>query len=125
GHTWVLTHCEGARIAAYGIFQRHDYREIKLQRVRLVDFQALPGFENILPSMLANGLNEARTQGIHMLEAFGFRPDKQDTIDRLAPHHRKLAAWSYFHKILSPALRNELQDVNAWDPSQYDGDSSL
>jgi len=78
-----------------------------------------------LPSILAWGLSEARKEGIHMLEAFGFRADKQKIIDRLAPHRRKLNAWGYFHKIVSPSLERELQDLNAWDPSLYDGDSSL
>lgn len=122
---WVVTYEQDARIAAYAIFHRQDYREIKLQRLRLVDYQSLPGFEGILTSMLAWGLNRAREQGIHMLEAFGFRPDKQQIIDALAPHHRKLTAWGYYHKITSRTLEAELKDANAWDPSQYDGDCSL
>src|SRR5262249_49748594 len=50
--TWVVTHELNSRVVAYGIFQRQDYREINLQRVRLVDFQSLPGFEDILPSIV-------------------------------------------------------------------------
>jgi 3-oxoacyl-(acyl-carrier-protein) synthase/acyl carrier protein len=123
--TWIVTHEAGSRIVAYGVFQRQDYREIGLKRVRLVDYQSLPGSEDVLPSVLAWGLNEARTQRLHMLEAFGFRPEKQQIIDKLAPHRRKLTAWGYFHKIVSPSLQSELRDHDAWDPSQYDGDSSL
>jgi acyl carrier protein/GNAT superfamily N-acetyltransferase len=123
--TWIVTYESNSRVLAYGIFQRQDYREIKLQRVRLVDYQELPGTDGVLPSILAWGLSEARKEGIHMLEAFGFREDKQKIIDRLAPHRRKLNAWGYFHKIVSPSLERELQDLNAWDPSLYDGDSSL
>jgi len=123
--TWIVTHELNSRVMAYGIFHRQDYREINLQRIRLVDYQSLPGFEDLLPSILAWGVNEARAQGIHMLEAFGFRSDKQQMIDKLAPHRRKLNAWGYFHKIVSPTLEHELQDLDAWDPSQYDGDSSL
>lgn len=122
---WVLTHEINSRILAYAVFQRQDSREINLQRFRLVDFQALPGYENVLSSMLAWGLNECRTQGIHMLEAFGFRPDKQGIIDRLAHHQRRLEAWGYFHKIASPILQRESQDPDVWDPSQFDGDASL
>jgi len=125
GRTWVVTHEVNSRVKAYGILQRQDYPEIKLERMRLVDYQSLPGFENVLPSVLAWGLNKARAQGIHMLEAFGFRPEKQQFIDKLAPHSRRLAAWGYFHKIVSPTLKDELGDLNVWDPSQYDGDSSL
>jgi hypothetical protein len=60
-----------------------------------------------------------------MLEAFGFRSDKQRAIDLLAPHRRKLSSWSYFHKISYPALQHELRDLQVWDPSQFDGDASL
>jgi hypothetical protein len=60
-----------------------------------------------------------------MLEAGGFSPDKQGVIDRWAPHRRKLAAWTYFHKTSSPELQQELQDPHIWDPSQFDGDASL
>lgn len=122
---WVVTHEVNSCVRAYAIFQRQDYPDINLKRVRLVDFQALPDANDALSSMLAWGLNECRAHGIHMLEAFGFRPEKQQIINRLAPHRRKLAGWMYFHKIVSPTLQQELQDPSVWDPSQFDGDASL
>ncbi len=122
---WVVTHEVNSSIRAYAIFQRQDYSDIDLRRIRLVDFQALPNSNDALASMLAWGLNECRAQGIHMLEAFGFRPEKQNIINRLAPHRRKFAGWTYFHKIVSPMLQQELRDTSAWDPSQFDGDASL
>lgn len=130
---WVVTYEIGSRVLAYAIFHRQDYHEINLKRVRLVDYQSLPGFgdapatasDEVLASMLAWGLRECGAQGIHMLEAFGFRPDKQRIIDRLAPHHRKLASWTYFYKATSAALQDALQDPQVWDPSQFDGDASL
>jgi len=125
GKSWVLTREVDSRILAYAIFQRQDYDEIGLKRIRLVDYQDLPGADDALPSMLAWGLNECRAQGIHMLEVFGFRPEKQEIIDRLAPHRRKLAAWTYFHKIASSTLQHELRNLSVWEPSQYDGDASL
>ncbi len=124
-NAWIVTHESNSRVLAYAVFQRQDYDEINLKRVRLIDYQALPGAGDVLPSILSWGLNECRAQGIHMLEVFGFRPEKQRIIDRLAPHHRKFAAWTYFHKVASPALQRELQDLSAWDPSQYDGDASV
>ncbi len=123
--TWVVTHEVDSRIVASAIFQRQDYREINLKRVRLIDYQSLSDSPSVLASMLAWGLDECRSQGIHMLEAFGFRPEKQQVIDRLAPHRRRLGAWTYFHKVASPALQRELQDPNVWDPSLFDGDASL
>jgi 3-oxoacyl-(acyl-carrier-protein) synthase/acyl carrier protein len=124
GKTWIVTWEVKSCVLAYAIFQRQDYEEINLRRVRLIDYQALPAAADVLPSMIGWGLREAREQGIHMLEAFGFRPDKQQVIDRLAPHRRKLPSWSYFHNI-SPPLQNELRALEVWDPSQFDGDASL
>lgn len=125
GRAWVVTHEVSSRILAYAVFQRQDYEEIGLQRIRLVDYQALPGTGDALTSMLAWGLNECQTKGIHMLEAFGFHPGKQSIIDRLAPHRRKLTAWTYFHKIASSTLQEQLRDASVFDPCQYDGDASL
>ena len=125
GRAWVITHEVNSNILAYATFQRQDYDEIGLKRMRLVDYQVLPAAGDALSSILAWGLNECRAQGIHMLEVFGFRPEKQQIIDRLAPHRRKLAAWTYFHKIVSSTLQRELQDKSVFDPCQYDGDASL
>jgi 3-oxoacyl-(acyl-carrier-protein) synthase len=125
GRAWIVTHEVNSRVLAYAIFHRQDHREINLKRVRLVDYQTLPESADVLSSLLAWGLEECRTQGIHMLEAFGFRPDKQQLLDRLAPRRRKLPSWTYFHKTSSPALQQEMQDPQIWDPSQFDGDASL
>jgi acyl carrier protein len=122
---WIVTYENGSRVLAYAIFHRQDHDELNLRRVRLIDHQALPESADVLPSMLAWGLRESREQGVHMLEAFGFRSDKQRAIDLLAPHRRKLSSWSYFHKISYPALQHELRDLQVWDPSQFDGDASL
>ena len=45
GKTWILAFCEGSRLSAYAIFNRQDNPASHLQRVRLIDFQALRGFE--------------------------------------------------------------------------------
>jgi acyl carrier protein len=122
---WILTVEEGSRILAYGILYRHDNREINLKRIRLIDFQTINGDNEILVSMLAWGLRKCREEGIHMLEAFGFRPDKQRVIERWAQYRRRLPGWLYFYKAPNQSLHQELQDPNVWDPSQFDGDASL
>jgi 3-oxoacyl-(acyl-carrier-protein) synthase/acyl carrier protein len=129
---WAVTYEIDSRVHAYAIFQRQDHHEINLKRVRLIDYQTLPNSGNpsssedvVFESILAWGLNECATQGIHMLEAVGFRPDKQRVIDRFAHHRRELAAWRYFHKTPCETLQRELQDLDAWDPSLFDGDASL
>lgn len=123
--TWILTVGEPSRISAYGIFYRADSPEINLKRVRLADFQVLDGNTQKLVPMLAWGLRKCEEEGIHMLEAYGFRPEKQNVIDSLAPHRRQLPAWFYFYKAWNKNLEGELQNPEVWDPSHFDGDASL
>jgi len=75
--------------------------------------------------MLAWALRRCQEEGMHMLEAYGFRPDKQSVIDGLAPYRRRLPSWFYFYKTWDKKLGEELKDPQVWDPSHYDGDSSL
>jgi 3-oxoacyl-(acyl-carrier-protein) synthase/acyl carrier protein len=125
GRAWVVVCGGGPRLRSYAIFFRHDNPEIGLKRIRLVDFQTLDGERRDLPSLLSWGLRRCRTEGIHMLEALGFRPEKQKIINDLAPHNRRLPGWLYFYQARSQSLSAELRDSNVWDPSQYDGDASL
>jgi hypothetical protein len=122
---WILTVSDASRILAYAIFFRHDNREINLKRVRLIDFQVLTGDTQLLRPMLAWALRRCRDEGIHMMEAYGFRPDKQLVIDSLAPYRRRLPSWFYFYKTWDKELGEQLKDPEVWDPSHFDGDSSL
>lgn len=122
---WAVVCEDGARIRSCAIFFRHDNAEIGLKRIRLVDFQTLDDECRDLPSLLGWGLRRCRAEGIHMLEAFGFRPEKQKIINDLAPHKRRLPGWLYFYQARSQPLIAELRDPNVWDTSQYDGDASL
>jgi hypothetical protein len=122
---WILTVGDESRIQAYAIFFRHDNREINLKRVRLIDFQVLSGDTQLLRPMLAWALRKCRNEGIHMMEAYGFRPDKQSVIDSLAPYRRRLPSWFYFYKTWDKNLGEQLKDPEVWDPSHFDGDSSL
>jgi hypothetical protein len=122
---WIATIEENSRLLAYAIFLRQDKPDIHLKRVRLIDFQVLNGNHQLLKGMLAWAVRRCQEEGIHMLEAFSLRPDKQSVIDGLSPRRRRLPAWLYFYKATSKAFMEELADPNAWDPSQYDGDGSL
>ena len=110
---------------AYAIFCRGDNPQIHLKRMCLIDFQSLNGDHEVLVPMLSWALRKCKEERIHMLEAFGFRPDKQCVIDRVAPYRRQLRAWAYFYRPVNQALHEQLQDVDVWDPSQFDGDASL
>jgi hypothetical protein len=122
---WTLNEAASSRILAYAIFCRGDNPQIHLKRMCLTDFQSLNGDHEVLVPMLSSALRKCKEEGIHMLEAFGFRPDKQCVIDRTAPYRRRLRAWAYFYRTANPELRDQLQQVDVWDPSQFDGDASL
>jgi hypothetical protein len=93
--------------------------------VRLVDFQALPGNTDLLCPMLCQALTRCRREGIHMLEAVGFSPEKQRVIDGLSPCWRDLSSWRYFYRAPTAPLAQHLKDPQVWDPSCYDGDACL
>ena len=125
GRAWVLTLNEGSALSAYAIFLRQDNASFSLKRVRLVDFQALNGRTELLSSILCHAFARCRREGIHMLEAMGFAPEKQRVIDSLLPHRRALSSWRYFYKTANPELAEILKRPEVWDPSCFDGDASL
>ncbi len=122
---WIVTLKEGWRLLAYSIFLRHDKPELGLTRMRLVDFQTLHTNMDVLEPMLSWALQKCREQGIHMLEAFGFSPDKQKVIDSLSPHRRQFPAWTFFYNAREQELARQLKDPMVWDPSAFDGDAAL
>jgi hypothetical protein len=121
---WIVTAGE-SHISAYAIFYREDNPVIGLTRVRLVDFQDLNPAAETLVSMLAWAFRRCQEQGIHVLEAFGFRPEKQKVIDSLRPYRRPLTFWQFFYRVREKDLRSQLDDPAVWDPSPYDADATL
>jgi hypothetical protein len=122
---WVFTVSDANGISAYGIFCRQDNPTFRLSRMRLTDFQALPGKEDLLKPILECGLEKCQHEGIHMLEAVGFSSEKQNIIESLVSHRRELSSWRYFYKTDEPYLASSLAHSHAWDPTCYDGDCSL
>jgi hypothetical protein len=111
-------------LVAYAIFLRQDNAALSLKRMRLVDFQTLEDVELLRP-ILCHALARCRRDGIHIVEAMGFGPEKQRVIDSLSPHRRALTSWRYFYKAADSELAEKLKNSQVWDPSCFDGDSSL
>jgi len=122
---WIVAVNEGWRLLAYSVFLRHDKPELGLTRMRLVDFQTIQAKVDVLEPMLSWALQQCRQQGIHMLEAFGFSPEKQKVIDSLSPHRRQFPAWTFFYNARDKELAKQLKDPMVWDPSVFDGDAAL
>ena len=122
---WIVTFSQGPKLTAYGIFLRQDNPAHGLTRIRLVDFQSLENKNELLKPLLGAAMERCRKEGIHMLEASGFAPEKQGVIDSLGPKTRTLDAWRYFYKAAKPGLAEQLKNPALWDPTCLDGDASL
>jgi hypothetical protein len=93
--------------------------------MRLVDFQSLDESQDELKPLLVFALERCQREGIHMMEVVGFSSDKQRIIDGMNPHYRELSSWRYFYRTNESSLSASLREASAWDPTCYDGDSSL
>jgi hypothetical protein len=122
---WIVVALEGSSICAYSIFLRQDNRALGLKRVRLVDFQALPGRGDTLPEMISAALVKCRPEGVHMLESIGFGRATRTFLESLAPHRRRLPAWMFFYKARDKRLDQQLSRPELWDVCSYDGEGSL
>src|SRR5579872_204270 len=125
GRAWVETITSNGKLHAYAIFVRQDNHVTGLNRLRLVDFQALDGTSEMLIPMLSVACERCRDQGIHMLEVIGFSPAKKQVLAPFAPHHRDLPCWLYFYKAKDKTLAEILKDPSVWDPSPFDGDGAI
>ena len=124
-HVWVLVHENGSKILAYAIFCRQDNPKYGLKRVRLVDFQSIEDSTVLLYSMLVRVVDRCQDEGIHMLEIIGSRAVKDHAINSVMPRRRQLPSWLYFYAVRDQCLGESLHNPAVWDPTCYDGDSSL
>jgi hypothetical protein len=124
---WIYVIESNSGLAAYSVFLRDDYPEIGLTRMRLVDFQCLEQDRaaDLLVSMLRAAMHRCRRESVHMLELVGLAPELESKLQSAAPHTRSLPNWLYFYKANTPALAETLKTPGVWQPSLFDGDSSL
>lgn len=124
-NTWILTVSKGSRLVAWAIFDRQDNIAYGLKRVRLVDFQALRGFEETLPSVLCGMLHKCRDEGIHILENVGCWLERPGLPRVPTAYRRTLPSSMFYYNSADKALSNTLRDPKIWAPSSFDGDASL
>jgi hypothetical protein len=124
---WIYTIENQSGTAAYSIFLRYDYQPIGLTRIRLVDFQCLEPEEapNFLAAVLQVAGDRCRRESIHMLELIGLAPDLEKKLEPASPRQRSLPNWLYFYKTNNSLLAEKLKHPSVWEPSLFDGDSSL
>lgn len=124
---WIYTLGGGDAIAGYAVFLRQGRQQIGLSRVCLVDFQCLDETQSagFFMAALWAAFEHCRQDSTHMLEVIGLPPALEAKAELAAPHHRRLDNWMYFYKTNNAALAGKLRDPAVWDPSLFDGDSSL
>lgn len=124
---WIYAVEGGSGLTAYSVFIRDDYPEIGLTRVRMADFQCLEQKDegDALASMLCAAGEHCRQESIHMLEVVGLAPELEKTLEPASPHLRSLPNWLYFYKPNNLGLAESLKTATAWEPSLFDGDSTL
>jgi hypothetical protein len=124
---WIYAVEDHGNLVAYGVFLRQDRSLVGLKRVCLADFQCLDPEKasSILVAMLREAYDRCRRESVHMLELVGVTPFLERATASASPHQRQLPAWMYYYKTNDRALSAKLQDASLWEPSIFDGDSSL
>jgi hypothetical protein len=123
----ILTLEANGRITAYAILDRTDKPGLALKRYHLADLQCLDNSETprACGALLEHSLEICRQEGVHVLEATGFTPEKRVVLESLGPLKRKMASWPFYYKSRDAAIESALSPATVWDPSTYDGDGSL
>jgi len=124
---WIYTVEDKSGLIAYAVFLRHDFPQVGLTRMRLADFQCIvpENSQNILSAMLATATHRCRKQSIHMFELVGVTPSLERVLQSASPHSRPLGSWLSYYKVNNSALAGVLKNAEVWEPSLFDGDSSL
>lgn len=124
---WIYTVEGKSGLIAYAVFLRYDFPQVGLTRMRLADFQCIvpENSQNILTAMLATAADRCRKESIHMFELVGVTPALEKRLQSASPHSRLLGSWLSYYKINNPSLAGVLKNEGVWEPSLFDGDSSL
>jgi hypothetical protein len=121
----ILTLRSGGRMIGYAILLLEESPRLELRRARIADLQCLdPGAAGVA-ALVAACWAAAAADGAAVLELLGLAPEKRRAIARLLPLRRRVPTWPYLYKPCTDELARELESPRAWDPSDYDGDSSL
>lgn len=124
---WIYTVEGKSGLIAYAVFLRYDFPQVGLTRMRLADFQCIApeNSQNILTAFLATATERCRKESIHMFELVGVTPALENRLQSASPHNRALGSWLSYYKVNNASLAGVLKRTEVWEPSLFDGDSSL
>jgi hypothetical protein len=126
-NAWIYVLAGDRGLGGYAVFLRQDRRQVGLSCVSLADFQCLEQEKTAVFFLTAvhTALQRCREESIHMLELIGLPLALEKIAEQLSPYHRQLPNWTYFYRTNNPALAETLKSPDVWEPSLFDGDSSL
>ncbi|HZK82845.1 MAG TPA: hypothetical protein VFC46_17310 [Humisphaera sp.] len=125
GQLWIVTAMRNRLLRAYCILKRQDHPQSGLIRMRLVDYQSIAGDEGLLPALLRAATRRCIAERIHVLEHVGCGLERMRAFEQFAPYRRALGAWPYYYHAADSSLNAQLRNPELWEPSAFDGDSSL
>jgi hypothetical protein len=121
---WILIATRNNVIRAYCVLKQH-FRPTGVRSMKLVDYQTLDYDTDLLPGLLKLALRRSAAENCYVLEHHGCGLPKMHSFDRLANYRATKPSWSFYYYTDDPALDVRLADPAVWDPSEFDGDSSL
>lgn len=113
----------GGGMSAYCVLVRTDHAGTGLKRMRLADYQTLD--PTLSAALIHMAIEVCREEGVHVLELVGCGLPALKDWEAVMPYRRALPAWCYFFHSTDDSLMGVLRDPSAWEPSTFDGDSSI
>jgi hypothetical protein len=113
------------RLAGYAILMRQDSPEFGLSRIRVADLFAENDDPEVVDDLLWAAYQQARKDGVSVLELFGFPGSIRSRFARRNPYSRQLDSWPYFYRAVGSELQATLASEQAWYACPYDGDATV
>lgn len=111
-------------LRAYCVVKQHHRSRQGVSSMRLIDYQTVDRDADLLPGLLQAALRCCAAEGVHLLEHLGYGLPKMRSFDTFAPYRARRPCWPFYYRAADPTLDAELRKPDAWDPSEFDGDTS-
>ncbi|HEY2194341.1 MAG TPA: hypothetical protein VGH76_18870 [Actinomycetospora sp.] len=124
GRLWVYTAERAGSIRAFCVVKEYT-RPTGMRSMKIVDYQTVEDAVDLLPGLARAAAERSADARLGMLEHNGCDIPKMSGFDDVAPYRITKAAWSFYYRTTDPDLADTLAHPDAWDPSEYDGDTSF
>jgi hypothetical protein len=116
----VFAATRGNLLSAYCVVKQHHRSRQGVSSMRLIDYQTVDRDVDLLQA----ALRCCAAEDIHLLEHLGYGLPKMRSFDTFAPYRARRPCWPFYYRAADPTLDAELRKPDAWDPSEFDGDTS-